>query len=174
MTAAATSHAISIHHEPPSRRGALVLGGGHRARCSCGWCSDCYAQLSDTQRSIEVHLRRATRVDFDALIARSSIGAAIEDIKERGIDAHLADLERETAARPRRSPKKPKKRSPEDAAFLRGFALAIATIWRSHHDGQMVECLLRENQLALADFRGLDVDVDVEMIRQALESRRRS
>jgi hypothetical protein len=37
------------------------------------------------------------------LIKRSSIGEALDDIKARGIDAHLADLERET----RRRRKKP-------------------------------------------------------------------
>lgn len=91
----ASAHHVEISCEPPSRNGALVLGGGHRARCSCGWSSDCYAQLSDTQRSVEVHQRRAKREDFEGVIARSSIGAAIADIKERGIDAHLVDLERE-------------------------------------------------------------------------------
>ena len=103
------THEISTRHEPPSRRcgGALVLGGGHRARCSCGWWSDCYSQLSDTQRAIEVHLRRARRLDFDALIARSSIGAAVADVKDRGIDAHLADLKHEQARRRGRK-KKPK------------------------------------------------------------------
>jgi hypothetical protein len=89
------THDISISCEPPARNGALVLQGGHCARCSCGWSSDCYAQLSDTQRAVEVHLRRSRREDFEGLIARSSIGAAIADIKERGIDAHLVDLERE-------------------------------------------------------------------------------
>jgi len=32
---------------------------------------------------------------IDDLIARSSIGAALADIKARGIDAHLVDLERQ-------------------------------------------------------------------------------
>ena len=108
-------HEISISHEPPSRHcgGVLVLGGGHRARCTCGWWSDCYSQLSDTQRAIEVHLRRAGRLDFDALLARSSIGAAIADVRKRGIDAHLADLERELNRRWYRGRfrKKPTKKS---------------------------------------------------------------
>jgi hypothetical protein len=106
-------HAISIGHEGPTRAtpgSALAFGGGHRARCSCGWWSDCYSQLSDTERAIEVHLRRASRLGFDALIARSSIGAALEDIRARGIDAHLADLECEMSRRWRRKlPKKPAK-----------------------------------------------------------------
>ena len=169
------AHEISIRHEPASRTEALVFSGGHRAHCSCGWGSDCYAQLSDTQRAIEVHLRRSRSLAFDALIKRSSIGAAIKDIKTRGIDAHLVDLEREMSKKFRRPTKKSvAKRSPEDAAFLRGFALAIATIWRCHHDGQMVQGLLEQNKLTLADFRGLDIDGDVEMIRQAVASRRRS
>lgn len=99
------AHKISLYCEPPSREGALMRGGGHRARCSCGWGSDCYAQMRDTQRAIDVHLRREARADFEGLIARSSIGAALDDIKKRGIDAHLADLEREMRPR-RRKPRK--------------------------------------------------------------------
>jgi hypothetical protein len=108
-------HAISIDHEGPTRAtpdSALAFGGGHRARCSCGWWSDCYSQLSDARRAVEVHLRKARRLDFDALIARSSIGAALEDVRTRGIDAHLADLERELSRRwRRRLPKRPAKNS---------------------------------------------------------------
>lgn len=110
------SHAISISHEGPTRAtpgSAFAFGGGHRARCSCGWWSDCYSQLSDTQRAVEVHLRRAGRLDFEELLARSSIGAAIADVKKRGIDAHLRDLERETSRRwPRRKKTPAKKESP--------------------------------------------------------------
>jgi hypothetical protein len=36
------------------------------------------------------------RGNIDELIAKSSIGAGLADIKARGIDAHLVDLERET------------------------------------------------------------------------------
>ena len=86
-----TAHEVAIRCE----HGQYMLGNGHRARCSCGWSSDCYAQLSDTQRAIEIHLQRERRADIKELIAKSSIGAAIADIKERGIDAHLVDLERE-------------------------------------------------------------------------------
>ena len=92
------AHTIAIHHEGPTRRPGYAFGGGHRARCSCGWWSDCYAQLGDTERAIEVHLRRFKREDFDALLARSSIGAAIADVRKRGIEAHLEDLEREIAS----------------------------------------------------------------------------
>lgn len=92
------NHAVSISHE----RGAYMPHRGHRASCSCGWSSDCYSQMSDTERAIEVHLRRARRADFEALIERSSIGAAIADVKARGIDAHLVDLEC-AMQRPRRS-----------------------------------------------------------------------
>jgi hypothetical protein len=67
-----------------------------------------------------------------------------------------------------------KERSGEERAFLRGFGLALATIWRCHHDGQLVERLLRENKLVPADFRGLDIDDDCRMIRRAVASRRRS
>ena len=100
-------HDISIGCE----RGQYMLSDGHRARCSCGWSSDCYAQLSDTRRAVEVHLRRARREDFEGLIARSSIGAAIADINARGIDAHLVDLEREMTPKWRRGKSPKKKRS---------------------------------------------------------------
>jgi hypothetical protein len=86
----------SIDHEHPT----LMPHGGFRARCLCGWGSDCYAQYSDARRAGEVHERRAKRLDFDALIDRSSIGAAIRDVKERGIGAHAEDLAR--SMRPRR------------------------------------------------------------------------
>lgn len=39
---------------------------------------------------------------IDELISRSSIGAGLRDIKERGIDAHLVDLEREMHPRRKR------------------------------------------------------------------------
>jgi hypothetical protein len=48
---------------------------------------------------------RVPEPSIDELIKRSSIGAALDDIKERGIDAHLADLEREM--RPKRRRKRP-------------------------------------------------------------------
>lgn len=108
-------HVVEIRCE----RGQYMPGTGHRARCSCGWSSDCYAQLADTQRAIEVHLRRSRREDFDALIARSSIGAAIADIKERGLDAHLADLEREMTLRWRRKKSKAKTRGTDRAELRR-------------------------------------------------------
>ena len=176
-TAPARAHHVTTDYEPPRRSGIGRTMGGTRARCTCGWFSDCYAMQMDTERAIEVHLRRSQRTDFDELIKRSSIGAAIEDIKQRGIAAHLADLEHETAKwRLRRRAKHtpPKKvRTAEEAAFLRGFALATATLWRAHHDGQLVQCLLKENSLCLADFRDLDVGGDYAAIREALRSRDR-
>lgn len=83
-------HTIGYEREMQPLRGCCT-----RSRCACGWSSDSYAAFSDAQRAGEVHVRRAKRQDFEDLIARSSIGAAIEDIKTRGIDAHLVDLERE-------------------------------------------------------------------------------
>jgi hypothetical protein len=155
-------------HEHGRSHGALVARGGTRARCSCGWFSDCYAMISSVQRAVEVHLRQAQRSDFDALIARSSIGAAVEDVRRRGIDAHLVDLERQS--RPRR--RRPRSR-PVDAAFMRGFGAALASIWRCHHDGQMVEHLLKENGLTLASFRGVAIlRADYDAICRAIQSRR--
>lgn len=98
-------HEISISFEC----GQYMLHEVHRAHCSCGGWSDVCAQLSDTQRAVEVHLRRSRREDFEGLIAQSSIGVAIADIKERGIDAHLVDLARERRAR--RSKSRSAKRS---------------------------------------------------------------
>jgi hypothetical protein len=91
-------HEISISCE----HGQCMLHGGHRAHCACGWWSDCYAMLSDAQRAVDVHLRRSRREDFDALIARSSVGAALLDVEQRGIDAHLVNLK----PQPRRRRKK--------------------------------------------------------------------
>lgn len=97
------SHAIVAYDHEHS-----PLGGCRtQSRCACEWRSDSYVACADAQRAGEVHVRRATREDFDDLIARSSIGAAIADIKARGIDAHLVDLEREMTPRRRRSVKKP-------------------------------------------------------------------
>lgn len=49
------------------------------------------------------------RIGIAELIRRSSIGAAIDDIKTRGIDAHLQDLEQEMKRWHR--PNRPKRRS---------------------------------------------------------------
>jgi hypothetical protein len=40
--------------------------------------------------------------EINDLIRRSSVGAGLDDIKARGIDAHLADLEREMHPRGQR------------------------------------------------------------------------
>ena len=93
-------HDITIRCE----RSTLIMG--HRANCTCGWSSDCYAQLSDAQRTSDVHLRRSKREDFEGLIARSSIGKAVADIQARGIDDHLIDLE-EALRRPWQRKKAP-------------------------------------------------------------------
>lgn len=165
----ATEHRITVHCEGPSRHGALVLMGGHRAHCSCGWSSDCYAQMSDTDRAVEVHLRRSQRVDIDALIARSSIGAAVADVKARGIDAHLVDLEKEMNRR-FRSNRGAKKLSAEEKAFMRGFGIALATIWRCHHDGQMVQHLIKQNNFKLSSFKGVGMlPADLAAIRRAVQ-----
>ena len=97
----------SVHDTSIHRQDAQYMPhGGFRAHCSCGWWSDCYSQISDTERAIEVHLRRSKREDFDALIARSSIGQGLADIKKRGIDAHLKDLEREMTPKHRKHRKR--------------------------------------------------------------------
>lgn len=173
---ATADHHIEYKHEAGRRDGALVTNGGTRARCSCGWFSDCYAMTSDTDRAIEVHLRRAKRSDFEGLLARSSIGAAVADVRKRGIDAHLVDLERQLH-QPRRARKarRPPQSNSVDAAFMRGFGVALASIWRCHHDGQMVEHLLKENGFTFASFKGVDLlRTDYDAICQALKSRKAS
>lgn len=65
------------------------------------------------------------------------------------------------------------KPSPIDAAFMRGFGVALASVWRCHHDGQMVEDLLRQNGFTLASFSGVDLlRTDYDAICQAIKSRR--
>jgi hypothetical protein len=165
-TTATKKHEISFSSE----KGQYMLGMGYRARCSCLWSSDCYAQMSDTQRAVEVHLRRANKSSFADLLARSSIGAALADVRARGIDVHLADLERETKRRTYKKKTPAKKLSAEDKAFMRGFGTALASIWRCHHDGQMIACLVKENNFTVDDFRdvGLDAD-DLDVIRRAVQ-----
>lgn len=67
-------HDVTISCE----RGKYMVHDGHRARCSCGWWSDGYAQLGDTQRAVDVHLRRARRAD------RARRRACSERCAERG------------------------------------------------------------------------------------------
>jgi len=104
VTKGTTTPPPKIDHHTSIRceKSQYMPSGGFRGSCSCGWFSDCYAQMSDTERAIEVHVQRAKREDFDALIARSSIGHGLADIKARGIDAHLKDLEREMTPKRRR------------------------------------------------------------------------
>ena len=79
-----------------------------RAMYRCAGCDDvgcpqCGSQgsRSATTPTMPTH---AKREDFEKLLDRSSIGMALADIKARGIDAHLVDLER--AMHPRRATKK--------------------------------------------------------------------
>jgi hypothetical protein len=164
------THTVTLHHEHgqytpyngcPSRR-----RNGHYARCTCGWLSDCYEQIADTQRALDVHLRRFNRASFEALLVRSSIGGALADIKERGLEKHLEDLEAEM--RPHRRAKK--KLSSPEATFMRGFGCALASIWRVQHDGQLVQMLLKENGFALESFRDVGLlDGDYAAICQAVK-----
>jgi hypothetical protein len=167
-----SAHSVSIHHEGPTRSPGFRFGGGHRGSCSCGWSSDCYAQLSDTERAIEVHLRKSERLDIDALIAKSSIGQGLADIKKRGINAHLVDLEREMKRRPRAAKRcRPKDLSTEEKALMRGFGIALASIWRCHHDGNLVKMIIKENNFKLSAFNNIGMlDTDLAAIRQAVRT----
>lgn len=61
------------------------------------------------------------------------------------------------------------KLSSEDAAFMRGFGTALATIWRCHHDGQMVRTLIKQSNFKLASFKGVGMlDADYEAIKRAV------
>jgi len=174
------AHAITITHEGPTSGPAFAFGGGHRARCSCGWSSDCYSQLSDTQRAIDVHQRRSKREAFEVLIGRSSIGSAIADIKQRGLDAHLADLERGMRpCHPKKAKRATKKLSPEEQSFMRGFGAALASLWRSQYGGQgvrqlvtgqLVRQLIKQNNFTPASFKDVGMlDADLSAIWEAVE-----
>jgi hypothetical protein len=57
----ATEHRITINFEGPSRSGALVLNGSHRAHCACGWLSDCYARYAwDSIQKVATSKRAVT------------------------------------------------------------------------------------------------------------------
>lgn len=61
------------------------------------------------------------------------------------------------------------KLSPEDAAFMRGFGTALASIWRCHHDGQMVQHLIWQNGFTLGSFEGIGMfDADLVAIKRAV------
>ena len=54
-------------------------------------------------------------------------------------------------------------------AFMRGFGLALAEVWKLHHDGQMVRHLMSANGFALAEFSDVDLlESDYEAICQAM------
>jgi len=75
--------------------------------------------------------------DFQALIDRSSIGEGLRDIRERGINAHLADLEREgrTAARRYRRRRHPRAPAAAGGRHGRGDLLALRSPpRRARHD----------------------------------------
>lgn len=59
-------HDASVVHEHERDRAigcALVVSSfcRFRARCSCGWSSDSYANVGDADRALRVHLRRVDR-----------------------------------------------------------------------------------------------------------------
>lgn len=71
-----------------------------------------------------------------------------------------------------RKAKRAARLKPEDAAFMRGFGVALASIWRCQHDGQMVRMLIKENGFTIDSFRGVDLlDADFEAIQQAVDQR---
>ena len=57
-------------------------------------------------------------------------------------------------------------------SFMRGFGIALASIWGLHHDGSMVASVMKHNGFKLDDFEGIDlVESEFESIRQALAGR---
>lgn len=59
------------------------------------------------------------------------------------------------------------------AAFMRGFGIALAQIWRLHHDGQMVQHLMIANGFFLTSFNDVELlESDYEAICQAMAFRR--
>jgi hypothetical protein len=52
---------------------------------------------------------------------------------------------------------------------MRGFGVALAEIWKLHHDGQMVRHLMSANGFALAEFSDVDLtEGDYAAICQAV------
>lgn len=60
---------------------------------------------------------------------------------------------------------------PEAAAWTRGFASALADVWRLHHDGQMVRHLISANGLSLGDIRLHASDFDYRSIVAAVAAK---
>jgi hypothetical protein len=57
----------------------------------------------------------------------------------------------------------------QDDAFIRGFGSALATVWRCHHDGQMVRHLIQQSNFTLKSFLGVGLlKADLTAIRQAV------
>lgn len=57
----------------------------------------------------------------------------------------------------------------EERLWLQGFAVATATIWRCDHDAQMVEMVMSENNITVAELRAAGTNEgDIEMIEMAL------
>lgn len=60
----------------------------------------------------------------------------------------------------------------DEHLWLQGFAVAVATIYRCYHDDQMVESVMRENNVTVEELLGAEVlDADVEQIKLALSTR---
>jgi len=132
-----TSHDISIEYGNASK---FMLHKGHRACCTGGWSSDCYAQLSDARRASDVHLRRAKDAG-EATLERSPLEEMVVRL-----------------------------RSDEEKAFMRGFGTAIASLWRSSHNQSMIKILLQANGFTRGSFDNTGLsDWDLEALRQAVQ-----
>lgn len=88
-------------HLWPDRRGHIVAhqgGGDYAAQMLLGRLRKAglvtTASGEGATRWVLTPSGRTLATPIDELIAKSSIGQALADVKERGIDAHLADLER--------------------------------------------------------------------------------
>ena len=49
-------------------------------------------------------------------------------------------------------------------AFMRGFGVALAEIWKLHHDASMIRTLMTANGFSFADFR------DVGLLKSTLDA----
>ncbi len=56
----------------------------------------------------------------------------------------------------------------KDNLFIKGFATAIATLVRGHHEESMAKDIAFENGLTLKDFEGVD-EFDLVQIKKALK-----
>ena len=99
-----TEETLTPEHVERVRR--AILGVPRKNSLHRAILTDCAAVLNGNTAARETVVRtwNAMVTPIDELIENSSLGAAVRDIKERGLDAHLKTLEEEL--RPKRRPRR--------------------------------------------------------------------